>query len=170
MTPPSVTLMLLPLAFVSFVAANPGFAAVLIGGLFSLLGLLVGVYYKLIYQRLGDLERADAGLVTRVGMVERQLEVYQEHVGAGDKALVALSQRIERHMQEEEQTVWAGLRDLSDKLTEIQIENTNAHAEIVTKHGNRLATIEAQLGAVQRDLPNGDLREVLTLLKKLATA
>lgn len=159
-----------PLAFVSFIAANPGFVAWLIGGLVSTLAILILGAYKLIYQRIGDLEKVDASISTRVAHVEVRLAAIEPNVGAGQEALNALRARIERHMTEEEDQVWSGIRSLSDKLSEIALENVAAHGRIESEHGQRLATIETQMEAVKRGLPNGDIKEMLAILKRLATA
>lgn len=155
------------LSFVNFIRENPGFAVWLISGLLISITGLVGVYYHLIYDRLGALEKVDAALTMRVTQVEMELQKYEEHIGAGDKALGFLTEKIEKHMEQEEAQVWRVVREVNEKLSQIQVENAQAHAEIVTSHGQRLATIEAQLGAVKRGLPNGDIQEILLLLKKL---
>jgi chromosome segregation ATPase len=162
------------LSIITFIAANPGLAAWLIGGLFSVIGLLVGVYYKLLYVRLGQLEETDKKLTDRVGEVEEKVARYEEHVGAGERALTALSARIERHMVEEENMVWTGVKSLGDKLNEIQVENVEAHATIqkeygdrLAQNGERLAKIEGQVQGIKRALPNGELQEMLDLLRKL---
>lgn len=160
----------LVLGFINFIRENPGFTAWLISGLLISITGLVGVYYHLIYDRLGALEKVDAALTMRVTEVEMQLERYEEHIGAGDRALGSLTEKIEKHMEQEEAQVWRVVREVNEKLSQIQVENAEAHAEIVTSHGQRLATIEAQLSAVKRGLPNGDIQEILLLLKKLMPA
>jgi hypothetical protein len=158
------------LGFVTFIAANPGFIAWLIGGLVSTLALLIVGAYKLIYQQIGDLKSVDASISTRVAHVETRLAAIEPNVGAGERALSLLTARIEKHMTEEEAQVWTGIRSLSDKLNEIQVENVEAHAQIVTEHGERLAKIETRMESIQSKMPNGQINEMLALLKKLATA
>ena len=166
--------MIVMLAISTFIAANPGLAAWLIGGLFSIIGLLVGVYYKLLYVRLGQLEEADKQLTGRVAEVEERVGRYEDHVGAGERALNALAARIEKHMYEEENMVWTGVKSLTEKLSEIQVENVEAHATIVKEYGERmsanterLAKIEGEMLHIKRALPNGELQEMLGLLKQL---
>lgn len=125
------------LAFITFIRENPGFAAWLIGGLFSIVAGLVVVYYGLIYRRVGTLER-------RVGVLEGR-------TSGADIALRALTERLEEHMNEEETRVWTGIDRISDKLTIIQGD-----------HGERLARIEAQMAALS---PVGCMGEVLAILR-----
>jgi RNA binding exosome subunit len=82
---------------------------------------------------------------------------YRQLIGKVDR----IEARMERHMTEEESKVWGGIRDLGDKLTEIQVENVKAHAQIVTEYGQRLAKIEAKM-------PNGEISEMLGILRKLS--
>ena len=162
--------MLWPLAFVTFIAANAGFVAWFIGGLLSIMAVLLVSAYKLVYSQMGELKVVDSALEARVGVVEKKLAAIEPNVGAGERALQALNARIEKHMTEEEQQVWAGIRALGNKLNEIQVENVEAHAQIVTEYGERLAKIETRMESIQSKMPNGQITEMLALLKKLATA
>ena len=154
----------------TFIASNPGFVAWLIGGLVSTLALLILGAYKLIYQEMAELKEVDASISTRVAHVETRLAAIEPNVGAGQQALNALTARIEKHMTEEEDQVWTGIRALSDKLSEIALENVAAHGRIESEHGQRLATIETRMETIQKGMPNGQISEMLALLKKLATA
>jgi uncharacterized coiled-coil protein SlyX len=158
------------LGFVTFIAANPGFVAWLLGGLVSTLALLIIGAYKLIYEQIGDLKRVDSDLERRVGSVESRITALEPNVGAGERALNLLTARIEKHMTEEEAQVWTGIRALGDKLNEIQVENVEAHAKIVTEYGERLAKIETRMENISSKMPNGQINEMLSLLKKLATS
>ena len=156
--------------FVTFISQNPGFIAWLIGGLVATLAALIVGAYKLIYQQMGDLKDVDSALEHRVANVETRITALEPNVGAGQQALSALNARIEKHMTEEEDQVWTGIRSLTEKLNEIQVENVEAHAQIVTEHGERLAKIEIRMENIQSKMPNGQITEMLALLKKLATA
>jgi hypothetical protein len=92
-----------------------------------------------------------AGVLGLLGLQYRQL------IGKVEK----LEVRIERHMDEEENQVWTGIRELSDKLAEMHAENIEAHGQIRTEYGQRLATIEARM-------PNGEITEMLGILRGLA--
>jgi hypothetical protein len=81
---------------------------------------------------------------------------YRQLIGKVDR----IESRMERHMDDEENQVWTGIRDLTGKLSEIQLENVQAHAQIVTEYGQRLAKIEAKM-------PNGEISEMLGILRKL---
>lgn len=162
--------MLWPLAFVTFIAANPGFVAWFIGGLLSIMAVLLVGAYKLVYSQVGELKVVDLALEARVGVVEKKLAAIEPNVGAGEKALQVLSVRIDKHMTEEEQMVWTGIRALGDKLNEIQVENVEAHAQIVTEHGQRLAKIETRMETIQSKMPNGQIAEMLEMLRKLSAA
>jgi hypothetical protein len=158
------------LSFVTFVQNNPGMAAWIIGGLLSVILTLSGIYYKIIYQQLGELAETDKRLETRVSMVEIRLEKYEGHVGAGEQALSLLTRRIEKHMEEEEAQVWTGMKSLGDKLNEMQVENVEAHAKICNEYGARLTRIETKTEYIKNAMPNGELAEMLKLLRVLVKA
>lgn len=167
--------MILILGLVNFIASNPGFAAWAFGVLLSMLAALLLGGYKLIYQQMGELKLVDAAVERRVGIVEMRLASIEPNVGAGQQALNVLTARIEKHMTDEEDQVWAGIRSLTNKLAEIQVENVEAHAEIkgqmderLSHSIERLAKIETRMETIQSKMPNGQIQEMLTLLKKLA--
>lgn len=149
--------MLFNYLLMAFVTEHPGVALAVIGGLFSLIVSLIAAYWKMIANRLDKLEETDAQLSGRVKDVEETLVEYKEHIGAGDAMFKQLMDRVERHMTEEEDQVWSGITDLSNKLSAIHEDNLKAHTVIV----ERLAKVEAKM-------PNGQLNEVLDLVRKLA--
>lgn len=157
--------MIFTLSLDAFIAANPGFAKWIISGLIACLAATLAVIWEVVYRRLGNVERAEKVLTGRVLAVEGELKRYEEHVGAGDRALNLLQSRIEHHMTEEENTVWTGIRTLTDKLSEMQVENVEAHAGLK----ERLAKVEEKATQIKLGQPNGEIHEILALLKKLAT-
>lgn len=138
------------LAFVNFIASNPGFAAWLIGGLISIIAALIGIYYGLIFQRVSKLE-------IRVNNIENTLEEYERHTQRVDSGLASLTIRIDKHMADEESKVWVGVDTITAKVSAIQ--NT---------HGERLARIESTLESLHKNLPSEEIVEVLELLRKMA--
>lgn len=148
---------ILTLAFITFITNNPGFAAWLIAGLFTIIGGLILAYWTMIASRLSKLEETDAKLGDRVAGVEQTLKGYEEHVGAGDKLFKTLMDRVERHMTEEEDQVWSGINKLSDKLIQIHEDNLSAHALIT----ERLTRVEAKM-------PNGELGKLASVVDQIA--
>jgi hypothetical protein len=140
----------------TFIANNPGITAAFIGLLITGLITLVASYWAMIASRLKSLEATDSKLEERVHEVETTLGKYEEHVGAGDKMFAQLMARVERHMTEEEDQVWGGMRELGNKLSMIHEDNLKAHTAIV----ERLAKVETKL-------PNGELQEVLEIVRGL---
>lgn len=124
---------------ISFIKENPGFIAWMISGLTTLTVLLLGVYYTLVYRDVGSLKR-------RVAILE-------SHMTASTESLKGLTIRMEEHMHEEEVRVWSAVDKISDDLTVIRAD-----------HGERLARIEAQVGAIS---PVGCMSEVLMILRDM---
>jgi hypothetical protein len=141
---------------IAFIRENPGVVAWLVGGLFTLILTVVGAYWGLIASRLSKLEEADLSLANRVGEVEVTLGRYEEHVGAGDQLLKKLAERIERHMNEEEDKVWNGIGNLTNQLSQMQKENLEAHAFLT----ERLVRVETKM-------PNGQLDKMVQMLQVL---
>lgn len=126
----------------TFISSHPGVVAAFIGLLLSAVGTLVLGYWAWVGKRLEKLETTDAHLEERVGTVEEELVKYAEHVGAGDKIFGRLQTSI---------------GELSGKLSSIHEDNLKAHTTIV----ERLARVETKM-------PNGELAEVLRIVKGLA--
>jgi len=143
-------------AFVNFLAANPGFAAWLIGGLFAVIAAMIAAYWGYMRSKIEHLETTDQDLVRRVETTEKTLEAYKEHVGAGDKVLQEMSARVSKHMDEEEEKVWGHMRVVSTKISDMQVENVEAHASLT----ERLVRVESKI-------PNGQLDKMLCLIKEL---
>jgi hypothetical protein len=61
------------LLFVTFIGANPGFAAVIIYSLCTLLLGMLGAHYALFYRRLGKVEEAVGAVHRRVDVVEKDV-------------------------------------------------------------------------------------------------
>lgn len=141
---------------VTFIANNPGVAATVGATLVSIIVGLVAAYWKIVAGRLDKLEQTDAKLVGEIGALTTRVERYEEHVGAGDKILEKLMTRVERHMTEEEDQVWNGITELSNKLTTIHQDNLLAHSAIV----ERLAKVEAKM-------PNGELTRLVGMVQSL---
>jgi hypothetical protein len=139
-----------------FIANHPGVVAAFIGALITLLGVLMGGYAAFIGSRLKDLENADDRLDSRVGSVETTLSRYEEHVGAGDRIMRELADRVEKHMTEEEDKVWTGIIKLGDRLTDMHTDNMAAHQTIV----ERLAKVETKI-------PNGELTRLIDMVQGL---
>lgn len=139
----------------------------LLGAMFALILTLVGTFWGIVSSKLSKLEAASDSLEGRVGDVEVAIGKYEEHVGAGDRGLKDLTARVEKHMGEEER-VWVGISELKEQLNEIQIQSLKAHAEIVGSFSPRLATIETKVERIEKNLPNGELKEAVVLLRKLA--
>lgn len=140
---------LVNLLVINFIRENPGFVAWLLGGLVMAITSLIGMAYSIFYQRLAKLDG-------RVDTVEQELEEYEKHIGIGEQALRDLTQRIDRHMTEEEIRVWGTVKEINEKLAEIQVG-----------HGERLAKIEALTGDIRKATPNGDIAKMLRLLETL---
>ena len=138
-------------AFVSFVAANPGFAAWLIGGLFTIIAVLIRVYYGLLYSRIEKIE-------VRVKTIEMTLEEYEKHTNSVDSALAALTVRIDKHMSDEESKVWVGVDTITAKVSAIQ-----------STHGERLARIESSMESLHKNIPSDEIIEILEILRRLKT-
>jgi hypothetical protein len=145
------------LLLVNFVRDYPGAAAWMLAGLLGLIVTLVGGYYWIVSSELKKLSDRDEDMGKRLVDVEKTLEKYEEHVGAGDKMFAALMARVERHMTEEEDQVWGGMRELGVRLGQIHEDNLKAHATIV----ERLAKVETKI-------PNGEMAELLGLVRSMA--
>lgn len=133
--------MIPPYLLMTFVSEHPGMALTFMGALISGLAALVGGYWKMIAGRLDKLEATDAALGDRVHEVEERLAQYQEHIGAGDNMLTKLENSIE---------------GLAKDLKLYHGDNLTAHTLIV----ERLAKVEAKM-------PNGQLDEILRIVKNL---
>ncbi len=142
----------------------------LLGAMFTLIVFMISSGWALISRKIGKLESADAALAYRVGNVESAIGKYEEHVGAGDKELKSLSDRVSTHMEKEETHVWGGIASLKEQLNEMQLENIQAHSEIVNSFSPRLATIETKVATIEKKMPNGELNEVIGLLRSLVRA
>lgn len=92
-------------AFTTFIAGNPGFIAVLLAGMSSLIVMLVGAYWALIATRLKSLEAADA----------------------------AMAKELHDYIQQQDSEVANAIRGVTSKLTEFQLENVAAHASITER-------------------------------------
>ena len=143
-------------AITTFIAANPGITAAFVGVLLSGLVMLIASYWTIIARRLDKLEHTDASIDNRVKEVEATLVRYEEHVGAGDAMFKQLMARVERHMTEEEDQVWGGMKELGNKMGIIHEDNLKAHAAIV----ERIARMESKL-------PNGELAKLMGLVQTL---
>jgi hypothetical protein len=145
------------LLLVNFVKDYPGAAAWMLAGLLGLIVTLVGGYYWIVSSELKKLSDRDEEMGKRLVDVEKELKKYEEHVGAGDIMFKQLMDRVERHMTEEEDQVWGGMRELGVRLSQIHEDNLKAHALIV----ERLAKVETKI-------PNGEMIEILGLVRGLA--
>jgi hypothetical protein len=88
---------------------------------------------------------------------------YRQLIGKVDR----IESRMERHMDDEENQVWTGIRDLTDKLNEIQVENVEAHSQIQQNFGDQLAHNSERLARIEGKMPNGEIIEMLGILRKL---
>jgi len=141
------------LALTTFISNNPGVVSAILGALLAIIGSLIVAFWNLIAYRLRKLEAVDESLNTRLAAVEQELEKYMEHVGVGDKQMVSVND---------------GLNQLSKQLNQIAMENIKAHADIITGFAPRLSTIETKVAAIERNMPNGELKEMLAMLRALA--
>jgi hypothetical protein len=135
--------MIFSLLIINFISNNPGITAAFIGLLLTGLFTLVGTYWAMISRRLDKLEATDEGISKRVQDVEETLVQYKEKVGAGETMFQSLT---------------SGIHNLSTKMGVMHEDNLKAHTLIV----ERLARVETKL-------PNGQLQEVLDIVKGLAS-
>lgn len=150
------------LGLTTFIANNPGMVAWMLGGLISsIVGLIIGYYY-VVNKKLDNLEASHKVLDADIRRIDKDLESYKEHVGAGDKELKAMNDRVKEHMDREEREVWVGMKDLKDMLVAMQLENTTAHAAITTNQ----AVMETRVVALEKKMPNGQLDRLVELLEK----
>ncbi len=151
------------LGVTAFIASNPGFVAWVLGGLVSTIAALLVGYYGFINAKLNKLDSDNKGLSEEIKRMDNELVQYKEHVGAGDKDLKSMNERMKEHMDREEREVWSGMRELKDMLMEMQLENTTAHATITTN----LAVMETRVITLEKRMPNGQIDKLVTLLGEL---
>jgi hypothetical protein len=72
--------------------------------------------------------------------------------------------KLEQHMGDEAVSFYKGLEAINAKLTEIQVENAEAHAAIISAHGERITRVESGLDNIARRMPNGELKSILSKL------
>ena len=129
------------LAFTTFIANNPGFVAVLIGALFSIISALLVVFWQVLSKQIGGLQATDDKVIKRLEDAERLLEKVQSSMENRVADLGSISEDI---------------RELHTLVHRQGVENMAAHAAIT----ERLVRVETKM-------PNGELQEALQLLREL---
>ena len=137
-----------PLALTSFIAANPGFVAWVLGGLLTFIAAIISVYHGVLLNRHSNNAKAIEELGRRLSLVEIAVVEHRAEVKRAQEEFNDLSATLREHMGREEHEVWSPLRGL----------------------GERMARIEGQLDSIKRSMPNGDVAEMLTLLRRMAKA
>ena len=137
-----------PLALTSFIAANPGFVAWVLGGLLTFIAAIISVYHGVLLNRHSNNAKAIEELGRRLSLVELAVVEHRAEVKRAQEEFNDLSATLREHMGREEHEVWGGIRGL----------------------GERMARIEGQLDSIRKQMPNGDMAEVLTILRRMARA
>jgi len=104
---------------------------------------------------LGVLFTALAGMSgTYYKIIYKRLGVLGVRVSEVERTLLAMPGR------EAVAQLGNGIDDLKEQMRAMQLENIEAHGKIVSDHGQRLARIESRM-------PNGELTEMLRLLRSM---
>lgn len=133
--------LLLPLLlFTTFIAENPDFAAWLIGGLFSIIGAGVAAGWYLFKEQIKELKKTDEEILRRM----KDLELAQKGYEKLDNLL-----------------------SLPGQVHALQLDNQKAHDRIESTLDHRMTRIEVIADRLEKSLPNGELREVVQLMRTL---
>ena len=137
-----------PLALTSFIAANPGFVAWILGGLLTFIAAIISVYHGVLLNRHSTNAKAIEDLARRISLVEIATVEHRADVKRAQEEFNHLAATLKDHMGREEHEVWGGIRGL----------------------GERMARMEGQLESIKRAMPNGDVAEMLVLLRRMVRA
>lgn len=145
--------MVLPiLGLTTFIASNPGFAAWVLGGLVTTIGILLAAHYGYIAKRINSLEASDNQLKDEINDIQVQLAEYKDHVGAGDLRLIEIRTSIDDHVTKEENIFWKKI----EAISEAQRISNEALLQ-------RMASVEAKM-------PNGEIKELVLAVARVEAA
>lgn len=133
------------LGLATFISEHPGLTAWILGGLLTFIAGLLSVYHGVLLHRHGTNAKAIKDLEQRMTTSDAALSRHVLEVGHTRSEFRKMGEVLAKHMDREETEVWAGIREL----------------------GERMARIEGELGHIRREMPNGEMAEMLGLLRRL---
>ena len=166
-----------PLTVEQEISAHPYVAALIISIMTVLLlgavKLLASRMEGRINEKFDEQARLNATQDQRLDEIESDLRRYDNHVAVGAQETEAIHASIRRveealanHVEREETVTWRKIDDLVDAINTMRLSNAQEHGGLVSGQ----AVLATRLDAVEKKMPNGELKKLADAFATLAEA